>query len=78
MVLIPVLGEAFLEILGGGFAPARTGITFLALAIGFAAAFVSGLLACKLMITIVRKVRFTWFAVYCMLAGLACLIVPLL
>lgn len=78
MVLIPVLGEAFLEILSGGFAQGGTGIPFYALAIGFTAAFVSGLLACRVMISIVRRVKFTWFAVYCLLAGLACLIVPLL
>ncbi|HHV02597.1 MAG: undecaprenyl-diphosphate phosphatase [Bacteroidales bacterium] len=78
MVLIPVLGETFLEIIGGGFTPAATGISFSVMAIGFAAAFISGLFACKFMIAIVRKVRFTWFAIYCLLAGLACLIVPLL
>ncbi len=78
MVLIPVLGETFLEILSGGFAPAVTGIPFHALLIGFVSAFVSGALACKFMIAIVRKVKFTWFAVYCLLVGLACLIVPLI
>lgn len=78
MVLIPVLGEAFLEIISGGFAQAGTGIPFISLAIGFTAAFISGLLACRLMISIVRRVKFTWFAVYCLLAGLSCLIVPLL
>jgi undecaprenyl-diphosphatase len=78
MVLIPVLGETFLEIASGGFAPGVTGLPFHAMAIGFIAAFVAGLLACKLMIAIVRKVKFTWFAAYCLLVGLACLIVPLL
>jgi undecaprenyl-diphosphatase len=78
MVLIPVLGETFLEIIAGGFAPGVTGLPFHAMAIGFIAAFVAGLLACKLMIAIVRKVKFTWFAAYCLLVGLACLIVPLL
>ena len=78
MVLIPVLGETFLEIASGGFAPGVTGLPFHAMAIGFIAAFVAGLLACKLMIAIVRKVKFTWFAAYCLLVGLACLIVPVL
>ena len=78
MVLVPVLGETFLEVIGGGFDPALTGIPFYALGIGFASAFLSGLLACRLMIAIVRKVKFAWFAVYCLLVGLACLIVPLL
>ena len=78
MVLVPVLGETFLEVIGGGFDPALTGIPFYALGVGFASAFLSGLLACRLMIAIVRKVKFAWFAVYCLLVGLACLIVPLL
>ncbi|MFA5302408.1 MAG: undecaprenyl-diphosphate phosphatase [Bacteroidales bacterium] len=78
MVLIPVLGETFLEIVSGGFAPDVTGLPFHAMAIGFISAFIAGLLACKLMIAIVRKVKFTWFAIYCLLVGLACLIVPLL
>lgn len=78
MVLIPVLGETFLEIIGGGFAPAVTGISWSAMVIGFAAAFVSGLFACRFMIAIVRKVRLTWFAVYCLLVGVSYLIVPLL
>ncbi|MDY0332598.1 MAG: undecaprenyl-diphosphate phosphatase [Bacteroidales bacterium] len=74
MVLIPVLGEAFLEILAGGFAPAATGLSFQAMAIGFVTAFVTGLLACRLMLALVRKIRLTWFAVYCLLAGTACLL----
>lgn len=78
MVLIPVLGETLLEILDGGFAPAVSGISVYSLLIAFAAAFVSGLLACKFMIAIVRKVKFVWFAIYCMLVGLACLVIPAL
>ncbi len=74
----PLYWENHSEIVSGGFAPAVTGLSFSAMAIGFLAAFTAGLLACKLMIAIVRKVRFTWFAVYCLLVGLACLLVPLL
>lgn len=77
MVLIPVLGETFLELLDGGFAPSESGISISALLIGFVAAFVAGLFACKFMIALVRKVKFTWFAVYCAVVGLACLVVPL-
>lgn len=78
MVLIPVLGEAFLEILEGGFTPAVSGLSVSSLLIGFAAAFSTGLLACKCMIALVRRVKFMWFAIYCLLAGLACLVVPAL
>lgn len=41
-----------------------------ALAVGFAAAFVSGLIACKWMIEFVKKAKLTYFAVYCSIVGL--------
>ena len=42
MVLVPVLGEAFLSLVGGDFAAEETGISALALIVGFVSAFVSG------------------------------------
>lgn len=72
MVLIPILGEAFLDVVGGDFAASSVGV--LPLFIGFIAAFVSGLFACKVMIAIVKKARLRWFALYCLIVGLACLI----
>ena len=67
MVLIPILGESFLELVGGEFASSSVGA--LPLALGFLSAFVSGLFACKVMIALVRKARLTWFAVYCLVAA---------
>ena len=72
MVLVPILGEAFLDVVGGDFAASSVGL--LPLALGFVAAFVSGLFACKFMIAMVKKARLRWFALYCALVGLACLI----
>ena len=72
MVLVPILGEAFLDIVGGDAAASSTG--FLPLAVGFLAAFVSGLFACKVMIALVRKAQLKWFGLYCALVGLAVLI----
>ena len=72
MVLVPILGEAFLDAVGGDFAASSVG--GLELAIGFVAAFLSGLFACKVMIAIVKKARLRWFALYCVLVGLACII----
>lgn len=69
MVLVPILGEAFLEILGGGFAESSIGA--LPLLLGFLSAFVSGLLACKVMIALVKKAKLSWFALYCVLASLS-------
>ncbi|MFV0555337.1 MAG: undecaprenyl-diphosphate phosphatase, partial [Mangrovibacterium sp.] len=39
------------------------------LIVGFIAAFISGLLACKLMISIVNKGKLIYFAAYCLLVG---------
>ena len=50
------------------------GIPASSLGVGFAAAFVSGCLACKWMINIVKKGKLIYFAAYCALAGLATLI----
>lgn len=42
-----------------------------ALVAGFLAAFVAGVVACKWMIELVKKAKLTYFAVYCLLMGLA-------
>lgn len=76
MVLIPVLGEAFLDVLDGGFAQSSVGA--LQLGLGFVAAFLSGLFACRVMISIVRKAKLKWFALYCCIVGAACIVSTLL
>ncbi len=73
MVLIPILGEAFLELVGGDLSGAASGIAPVSLLLGFVAAFVSGLFACTLMINIVKRAKLWMFAIYCALAGLACI-----
>lgn len=67
MVLAPILGEMLLEILSGKMTASVETVPLLA---GFAAAFVTGCLACRLMIGIVRKGRLIWFAVYCAVVGI--------
>ena len=69
MVLIPILGETFLELVGGEFGASSVGA--LPLVLGFVSAFVSGLFACKVMIALVKKARLSWFALYCLLAAAA-------
>ena len=69
MVLIPILGETFLELVGGEFRASSVGA--LPLVLGFVSAFVSGLFACKVMIALVKKARLSWFALYCLLAAAA-------
>lgn len=74
MVLVPILGEAFLQLIGGEFSAGSSGIGGLSLFLGFVAAFVSGLFACTLMINIVKKAKLWWFSIYCVIAGTLCLI----
>ena len=72
MVLVPILGETFLEIVGGEFGASSVGA--LALVLGFVSAFLSGLFACKVMIALVKKAKLGWFALYCLIAA-ACIFI---
>ena len=74
MVLIPIIGEQSLDLLkvAVGSESFGGGVGSLALCLGFVAAFVSGLFACKWMVAIVKKAKLMWFALYCLVV--ACLI----
>ena len=75
MVIPPILGEALLDVVKAMKGEAvSAGIDTLPLIVGFVAAFVSGCLACKWMINIVKKGKLIYFAIYCALAGAATLI----
>ncbi len=76
MVLVPIIGEQLLDVLKGltGEAALGGGLSPVCLAVGFFAAFVSGLFACRVMIAIVKKARLTWFAIYCLVVSLLLLI----
>ena len=69
MVIAPVLGETLLSILGGDFSATTSSISIEAMVVGFVAAFVSGLLACRWMISIVQKGKLVYFAIYCLVMG---------
>lgn len=74
MVIIPILGEGMLDVVemaSGADAPA---VGALPLAVGFIASYVVGCLACRWMLGIVSRGRLKWFAVYCALVGIACMI----
>ncbi|MFZ5940459.1 MAG: undecaprenyl-diphosphate phosphatase [Bacteroidota bacterium] len=73
MVLIPVIGAAFLDLMKWKDAPSHD-IAPLTLLVGFLAAYASGVLACKWMIRIVSRGRLIWFAVYCAIIGLMAII----
>ena len=73
MVLVPILGEAFLDLLDGGFGDSAAAIGSLPLILGFVSAFISGLFACEVMIALVKKASLKWFALYCAIVGVAIL-----
>jgi undecaprenyl-diphosphatase len=66
MVLPPILGNALLDVVKGEFGG---GVEILPLVAGFVTAFVTGCLACKFMLEIVKRGKLIWFAVYCAMAG---------
>lgn len=71
MVIPPILGEAVLDVLKAFKGEAVAGdIPVLSLVVGFVAAFVSGCIACKWMIDIVKKGKLIYFALYCAIVGL--------
>lgn len=75
MVIPPILGEALLDVLKmvkGESLGAEIG--WLPLTVGFLAAFISGCVACKWMIGIVKKGKLIYFAYYCAIAGVISLI----
>jgi undecaprenyl-diphosphatase len=74
MVLIPIIGANLKDSLSGDMT-AEGGVGLAAIAVGFIAAFVSGLFACKWMIRIVNRGNLIYFAVYCLLIGLMAIII---
>ena len=74
MVLVPILGEAFLELVSGELSMAASGISTTAVLIGFVSAFVSGYIACRWMIRIVQKAKLRYFSIYCICVAVLCFV----
>jgi len=81
MVIPPILGEALLDF-KHIFAPSQeylsmhaveAPIPVFSLIVGFIAAFISGCLACKWMIALVKKCKLIYFAIYCAIVGVVAL-----
>ena len=76
MVLVPIVGEQLLSVLKslhGGEPLFGPEVSALSLALGFVAAFLSGLFACRAMVALVRRAKLYWFSIYCVLAAVLCL-----
>ncbi len=73
MVLLPIIGANLKDLLDHNFSEAGE-ISILPLVLGFIAAFVSGLFACKWMIRIVNQGKLIYFAFYCIAIGLTAIL----
>jgi undecaprenyl-diphosphatase len=69
MILVPILGAFILDIFSKQPQGSET-IGLFSLVIGFAAAFLSGLFACKLMIRLVTRGNLIYFSIYCLIIAL--------
>lgn len=75
MVILPIIGEALLDVkdmMSPDAASTETGA--LPLLIGFVSAFVVGCAACRWMIELVKKGKLIWFALYCVVMGVICIL----
>lgn len=77
MVLIPIIGANVKDYLEGDML-SNADVSFSVLIIGFIAAFISGLLACKWMIGIVKRGKLIWFSIYCFIVGTVAIVYGLI
>lgn len=68
MVVPLILGKMAKDILDG--AMTQGGVDITPLVLGFIAAFLTGLVACKWMIAIVKRSKLTSFSIYCLIVGI--------
>lgn len=76
MVVPLIFGKIAKDVLSGDLSLESQNFT--ALSIGFIAAFISGLFACTWMISLVKKSKLTYFAIYCAIVGLIAVIYSIL
>ena len=72
MVIPLILGKIAKDVLSGELTYDVQNFT--SLSVGFIAAFIAGLFACTWMISLVKKSKLTYFAVYCVIVGLIAII----
>ena len=78
MVLVPILGEAFLSLLDIWQGEVVSSLSPLVMVVGFAAAFLTGCFACKVMIDIVKRQKLIYFSVYCAIVGVLAIVYQLM
>ncbi len=75
MVIPLILGKMCKDLLSGDLLSNAPSIGYLA--IGFFAAFITGIIACTAMINLVKAAKLSWFAYYCFIVGAGMIIYKL-
>ncbi len=76
MVVPLIFGKIAKDVLSGDISMESQNFT--ALSVGFIAAFIAGLFACTWMISLVKKSKLSYFAIYCVIVGIIAIIVSFL
>lgn len=75
MVLLPIIGASLLDVLDlFKNQDAKMGISAISLLAGFITAFITGIIACRWMIKIVKSGKLIYFSIYCLIIGLIAII----
>ncbi|MGJ8591855.1 MAG: undecaprenyl-diphosphate phosphatase [Aquaticitalea sp.] len=72
MVVPLIFGKIAKDILSGELTYDSSNITFLS--VGFISAFIAGLFACTWMISLVKKSKLSYFAIYCAIVGVVAIV----
>jgi len=79
LIVLPlILGKGFLdslEMIRGDYALQES---LGALTVGFVAAFLTGIIACKWMISLVKNANLKWFGFYCLMVGISLIVYKLI
>lgn len=75
MVVPLIFGKIAKDLLSGDLSTETQGISVLA--VGFIAAFLSGLVACRWMIKLVKNSQLKYFALYCLIVGIIAIVLGL-
>lgn len=73
MVVPLILGKMAKDLLGGDISAESVNVA--ALAVGFVAAFLTGLVACVWMIKLVKNSKLIYFSIYCFVVGIAAILI---
>jgi len=68
MVILPIIAANFMDLIGQE-STTSDSVGWIPLLVGFTAAFISGLIACRWMLSIVRKGKLLYFGIYCLVIG---------